>query len=258
MKRVCCYKLWYTLVVRLISLNIWLGKLREPLLNFLKREAPTTDIFCFQEITSSFSNTPESVDLFSTIAKALPIFQGFFESSQEEGDVQTGLAVFIKRTDTIDKEGDYFVYRTRNAMEGDDWRTQGKNAQFIQFPISAKEYVVVNFHGIADGKGREDSEARIDQSKKLKKLLGDLDGIKIVCGDFNLTRDTESLAIIDRGMRNMIKESGVTSTRSQFFPYPDKFCDYILVDKDLEVKEFRVFEDEVSDHLALLLDFVAK
>ncbi len=242
--------------MRLISLNIWLGNLQEPLLNFLKREAPTTDIFCFQEITSSLNNNiPESPDLFSAIAKALPNFQGFFESSQEEGDVQTGLAVFIKRIDRIDKEGDYFVYRTRNAMEGDDWRTQGRNAQFVQFPIAGKEYVVVNFHGIADGKGREDSEARISQSKKLKKLLDTLDGSKIVCGDFNLTRDTESLAIIDEGMRNMVKESGITSTRNRFFPYPDKFCDWILVEKDLKVKEFRVFEDEVSDHLALLLDF---
>jgi endonuclease/exonuclease/phosphatase family metal-dependent hydrolase len=242
--------------MRLISLNVWLGKLREPLIDFLRREASTTDIFCFQEITCSFNNTPENPDLFSTIAKALSNFQGFFESSQEEGDIQTGLGIFIKRRiDTIDKEGDYFVYRTRNAMIGEDWRTQGRNAQFVQFPISGKECVVVNFHGIADGKGREDSEARISQSKKLKKLLDTLGGSKIVCGDFNLTLATESLAIIDGGMRNMIKESGIISTRNRFFPYPDKFCDYILVDKDLEVKEFRVFEDEISDHLALLLDF---
>ena len=57
-------------------------------------------------------------------------------------------------------------------------------------------------------------------------------------------------------MRNLIKESGVTATRPErYFPYPDKFCDYILVDRDIAVKDFRVLQDEVSDHLPLVLDF---
>jgi endonuclease/exonuclease/phosphatase family metal-dependent hydrolase len=132
----------------------------------------------------------------------------------------------------------------------------GRNAQFIEFPKSGKEYTIVNFHGLWSGKERSDSEDRIEQSKKLKGLFNTLGGTKIVCGDFNLTIDTESLAILDEGMRNLIKESGVTSTRPDtYFPYPDKFCDYIIVDKDVAVKEFKVLPDEISDHFALLLDY---
>lgn len=242
--------------MKLISLNVWLGKLKDPLIEFIRREAETTEIFCFQEMVSSLSNSPES-DLFSTVAKCLPGFQGFFEATQyEEERIDVGLATFVKRVDVIDKEGDFFVYRTRNSMVGDDGRTMGRNAQFIKFPKSGKEYTVINFHGLWSGEERLDSEDRINQSKKLKEFLNTLGGTKIVCGDFNLSRDTKSLAILDEGMRNLIKESGVTSTRPErYFPYADKFCDYILVDKDVKVNDFKVLQDEVSDHLALVLDF---
>jgi hypothetical protein len=121
--------------MRLISLNIWRGKLHDPLIDFLKREASTTDIFCFQEMIASLGDPSREIDIFSAIAKALPDFQGFFEAAQDEGDgVEMGLATFIKRTDAIDKEGDFFIDRTRNAMINQDGKTLGKNVQFVQFP----------------------------------------------------------------------------------------------------------------------------
>ena len=239
--------------MRVLSLNIWQGKLLEPLITFIQREAPQTDVFCFQEMVSSLRPAD---DIFSTIAKVLPEFQGFFESIQDGGNgLEEGLALFIRKTYPVDKEGDFFVYRTRNAMIGDDWRTLGRNFQFIQFPKDGKEYTLVNFHGLADGKGREDSDERVAQSSKLKDFLMTVSGTKIVCGDFNLTLNTRSLSIIDEGMRNLIRDYGITSTRNQHFPYPDQYCDYILTDNDVTVKEFVVLQDEVSDHLALRLDW---
>lgn len=242
--------------MRLVCLNIWRGKLLEELVGFIKREAKATDIFCFQEMINSLGSSSKETDVFSVFAKALPGFQGFFEAAQDEGrGIEMGLATFIKRTDAVDKEGDFFVYRTRNAMLDHDGRTLGRNVQFIQFPKSGKEFTVVNFHGLWTGESREDSKDRIAQSRKLKEFLTTIGGTRIVCGDFNLGPDTRSMAIIEQGMKNLIKERGITSTRSSFFPYPDKFCDYILVDKDVTVNDFRVLSDEVSDHLALVLDF---
>ncbi|MDP2598440.1 MAG: hypothetical protein Q8P49_01265 [Candidatus Liptonbacteria bacterium] len=243
--------------MRIISLNVWLGKLKDPLIAFLEREAPTTNVFCFQEMPSSLNRLLKD-DLFSAVAKILPDFRGFFEVAQqdEEGGVEVGLAIFVKRAEKIDKEGDFFVYRTRNSMVGGDGRTAGRNVQFIQFPKHGKEYAIFNFHGLWSGKEREDNEARIEQSQKLKNFLNTVAGTKIVCGDFNLTKNTKSLAILDEGMRNLVKEYGIASTRpDRYFPYPDKFCDYILVDKDVEVVGFKVLQDEVSDHLPLFLEF---
>lgn len=242
--------------MRLISVNVWRGKLLEQLVQFLKREAVTTDIFCFQEMVTSLGDSSKEKDVFSIIAKELPNFQGFFEAAQDEGDgVESGLAMFVKRIDKIDKEGDYFVYRTRNAMIGTDGRTLGKNIQFIQFPKAGKEYTVVNFHGLWTGDGREDTSERISQSQKLKEFMNIIGGTKIICGDFNLTLNTKSVEILGKDMKNLIREYGVTSTRNHFFDFPDKYCDYILVDKDVKVNDFKVLEDEISDHLALVLDF---
>lgn len=241
--------------MRLISVNVWRGKLLAPLIDFLKREAPMTDVFCFQEMIVSLNGSSKNADVFSIIAKELLGFRGFFEAAQDESDgIEMGLATFIKKTDVIER-GKFFVYRTRNAMIGQDGRTLGKNIQYIRFPKSGKDYTIVNFHGLWTGDGREDTEDRINQSKKLKEFMNVIGGTKIVCGDFNLTITTKSLAILDENMRNLIREYNITSTRNRFFEYPDKFCDYVLVDKDIQVNDFKVFQDEISDHLALLLDF---
>jgi endonuclease/exonuclease/phosphatase family metal-dependent hydrolase len=240
--------------MKIVSLNTWLGKLQNEILNFIKREAPSTDIFCFQEMTSAFG---DGNDMFSTCARALPSFQGFFEASQDLGEgVEMGLALFVKRTDPFEKEGDFFVYRTRNAMVNNDARTMGRNVQYIQFPHNGKEFTVVNFHGLWSGKDRLDNPDRIAQSEKIKTFLQTLAGSRVVCGDFNLTIDTKSLAIIDQGMKNLIREYGITSTRpEQHFPYPDKYADYVLTDRDVEVKDFCVLPDVVSDHLPLVVEF---
>ena len=65
--------------MKLISLNVWNGKLREQLFQFLKREADSTDIFCFQEMVNVVGVSSETPDLFSDIAKLLPGFQGFLK-----------------------------------------------------------------------------------------------------------------------------------------------------------------------------------
>ncbi len=56
-------------------------------------------------------------------------------------------------------------------------------------------------------------------------------------------------------MRNLVKEYRVTSTRSQLYKKPDKFADYILVSPEVIVEDFKVLEEEMSDHLPLLLTF---
>ena len=56
-------------------------------------------------------------------------------------------------------------------------------------------------------------------------------------------------------MRNLIAEFGITSTRSSLYTKPLRFADYMFVSNGIEVKDFKVLPDEVSDHLALYLEF---
>jgi endonuclease/exonuclease/phosphatase family metal-dependent hydrolase len=59
----------------------------------------------------------------------------------------------------------------------------------------------------------------------------------------------------DFGLRNLVKEYGVISTRTHFYTKPEKFADYIFVLQGIDVKDFRVLPDAVSDHSPLYLEF---
>jgi endonuclease/exonuclease/phosphatase family metal-dependent hydrolase len=56
-------------------------------------------------------------------------------------------------------------------------------------------------------------------------------------------------------MTNLVTKFGVTSTRSSHYLKEEKFADYILVSPHVEVNDFQVLQEEVSDHLPLLLEF---
>jgi len=86
-----------------------------------------------------------------------------------------------------------------------------------------------------------------------------ISGIKndiVLAGDFNLLPDAESAKIIENaGLRNLIKEYGITSTRTSFYKKPEKYADYIFVSSGVKVKKFEVMPEEVLDHAALFLEF---
>ncbi|MBP9732545.1 MAG: endonuclease/exonuclease/phosphatase family protein [Candidatus Magasanikbacteria bacterium] len=241
--------------MRIETLNIWGGQVTEPLLEHFQAQADSVDIFCLQEVFNGnppIGNTfPNAViDIYSRIADTLPNHTGYFRRSQNQG-----LASFVNRDITLQREGDIFVYRWFESMEGEDSKTHGRNMQYMQFMHEGREYTVANLHGLWNGQGKTDTDDRIAQSQKAKAFLDQQTGAKILVGDFNLLPDTRSLAILEEGMVNLVKEYEITSTRSSLYPKPERFADYILVSPDVAVTDFRVLPDEVSDHLVLQVDF---
>lgn len=81
----------------------------------------------------------------------------------------------------------------------------------------------------------------------------------ILAGDFNLLPDTESIAMLGRRLRDLVREYAVPTTRSRLNPYrgtprEQKFADYIFfVSPSLQVHDFAVPDLLVSDHLPLIL-----
>jgi endonuclease/exonuclease/phosphatase family metal-dependent hydrolase len=74
---------------------------------------------------------------------------------------------------------------------------------------------------------------------------------------FNLLPDSKTFEQLIQGshMRNLIKEFGITSTRSSYYKKPERFADYTLVSEGIKVNDFKILPDEVSDHLAMHLGF---
>lgn len=131
-----------------------------------------------------------------------------------------------------------------------------KNIQYILTERNGKRLNIVNFHGLWNGKGKTDSDSRIAQSKEIVTFLKTLSGEIVLCGDFNLKPDTESLKIIEEfGFRNLIREYGVTSTRTSLYKKEERFADYMLVTSGVKVLDFKVLPDEVSDHNAMFVEF---
>ena len=59
-------------------------------------------------------------------------------------------------------------------------------------------------------------------------------------------------------MSNLIDEYNIKTTRPTFNDGLDKgdlVCDYIFVNNKIKVNDFKVLDNNVSDHLPLLLDF---
>lgn len=242
--------------MKLISLNIWGGRVYKGLLNFLK-EHSEIDIFCLQEVYSNAKGkeliyTDAILDIYEDIKKALPDYKGYYRPHLKD---YYGLALFVKKNiDTI-KEGEYYVHKHEGYVPTDHVGFHAKNIQYINVLSNQKNITVLNFHGLWNGKGKTDTEDRLEQSRKIKEFIDSVDGEKILCGDFNLRPDTESIKILQKDMVDLIREYKIESTRTSLYIKPEKFADYIFTSPGIIINKFEVLKDEVSDHSPLFLDF---
>ena len=241
--------------MKLLCLNLWGGRVREPLLEFLK-QYNDVDIFCFQKI---YNNAPfdrgtatqePDLQLLTSLRNLLPGYQDYFRPVIEK---DFGIAIFIKRGIQVLTEDSAFIYENPHySGKGGD---HSRNVQWATIQDGEKAYHVFNIHALWNGKGKGDAPERIEQSMRIKKLMSAISGPKILCGDFNVNPDTQSLHLLENGMINLIKTHGITSTRTRFYEKEIKFADYMLVSPDINVLDFKLLPDEVSDHAPLYLEF---
>lgn len=231
--------------------------MRESLLEFVKKQSKLVDVFSFQEVfhrgQSRFSFSAGcDMNIYTKIAKNLPDFVGYFTTPQDQ---EFGLAIFMRKSFPIEKVGETFVFRWKNSLEGSDAKTLGKNIQYLQYRYGKSDYTVINFHGLWTGHSKGDTSDRLRQSRNINKFLKTLKGKILLCGDYNLLPNTLSIKLLEKGLRNLIVEYEIDNTRSPFYLRAEKFADYILISPDVEVKDFKVLPDVVSDHLPLYIEF---
>jgi len=107
--------------MKLITLNIWGGRVYKPLLEFISKQNGNIDIFCFQEIFKSdrniFNNNIKT-DIYSDIAKILknydgyfaPIFEGYDTEEEVNFELFFGQATFVRKSIKVLSQGDIFVH----------------------------------------------------------------------------------------------------------------------------------------------------
>lgn len=253
--------------MKLISLNTWGGRAgKEGLLAFFNKHQDV-DIFCLQEMWSA---PYEHLEGKSAGGLAIDHSKVMVQGVQEISAVLTnhrsyfrphlldnyGLLMFVKNDWSVLEEGEVFVHKEKGFIPDGDVGNHARNIQYVTLQTPAGVRPVLNFHGLWNGAGKGDSEDRLRQSDKIIEFVKTLPNPYVLCGDFNLLPDTQSLIKLeDVGLRNLIKEYGVTSTRTSHYTKEQKFADYALVSDGVVVKDFIVLPDEVSDHSPMYLDF---
>jgi endonuclease/exonuclease/phosphatase family metal-dependent hydrolase len=240
--------------MQLITLNIWGGHLRDPLLDFIGSHRDI-DIFCLQEVyhnaSKKISNDDKKVHLniFSDLKALLPEHHALFCPAIDN----YGIAMFLRKDIDLITDGILDIYH--NPHHPGSGPSHSRTLQWLKCLIDSQAYCILNVHGLWNGKGKADCPERILQSQKIREFLTTVESPKILCGDFNLRPDTESIKILEEGMNNLIQMYKVDTTRTRHYGKEEKFADYIFTSPEIVVNRFEVLNDEVSDHAPLLLDF---
>lgn len=250
--------------MKLISLNTWGGRGGiENLLAFFAAHSDV-DIFCLQEVWHGgeemigvrAGGAPllgVRTTLLPEICEVLPSHTAYFRPHFKD---YYGLALFVRSSMTVFEEGELFVHEDRGWVSADDPGNHARNIQYVTFKTEQGVQTVINFHGLWNGKGKGDAEERLLQSANILNFVSTLKNPFVVSGDFNLQPDTESLKMLENlPLRNLIREYGVTSTRTSFYKKEERFADYMFVSDGIEVADFAVLPDEVSDHAPLFLEW---
>ena len=242
--------------MKLITLNIWGGHVREPLLAFIKAYQEV-DIFCLQEVYHqafekvSTEDRQVSLNIFAELQALLPNHQAFFRPTV---DNVYGLGMLIKKNVDIIGEGEVSIHENPNYPGRGP--SHARNLQWVECHFNNTIYSILNVHGLWNGKGKTDTPERLEQSHRIKTFVDTIHTPKVLCGDFNLRPDTESMKMLDEGMHNWVRLRNIASTRTSFYTKEEKFADYMLTSPEIEVNHFEVLKDEVSDHAPLFLEFL--
>lgn len=258
--------------MKLVSFNIWGGTIYDPLMDYLKQLSANTDIFCFQEVFSALPGAPKvsaggRLFLFDELSNLLKDFNGFFDPRSSGFDFNNqnlgfpfshGLAMFVRKNLSVVNYRSEIVEQTEGIVDPVEGWTK---AQVLTVENGGQKLSVINFHGVAQPGGKLDTLQRIKHLKRLQLIWDSLgDSAKILCGDFNMLPDIESIKMLESRSKNLIKEFNIQNTRNELSwrKYPDSrqtFADFTFVSPELKVRAFEVPYNEVSDHLPMILQF---
>lgn len=129
-----------------------------------------------------------------------------------------------------------------------------RNLQHAAVDIEGKTVHILNHHGHHVREHKNGTDDTLRQCQQIMDYIDTLDGPVILAGDFNLSPTSKSIEMINSKLRNLPLEYKLKTTRNHL-TNKSEVCDYIFVNDQVNIQNFEMLEDVVSDHAALLLDF---
>lgn len=250
--------------MKVLSLNTWGGEAGVRELQDFLRAHNDIDIFCLQEVWNGGEHmlltrsggswlSRRVSTLYTDLTVVLPDYEPYYRPHFYDF---FGLLMLVKKGITIREEGEFYIYKEKGWVSGVDFGDHARILQYVVIDTDHGPRTIINLHALWNGKGKTDCEERLEQSDRIVRFVRELKTPFVLVGDFNLLPDTKSLEMIEgTGLRNLIREYGITSTRTSHYTKPNKYADYAFVSSGVEVKDFKVLSDEVSDHAPLYLEF---
>lgn len=212
--------------------------MKEEVTEFIYSHKENTDIFCFQE---AFNTTCEICQ------ELLPNYEKITANKTPPKDDDFSLATYVNKK--------YPIKKTDVILQ--DSLTEGLGL-YTQIEWDKNIVNICNFHGVSRPGSKLDTPQRITQSQTLIKYFQNLEGVKIIGGDFNLDINSESVNMFsNNNYRNLIVEYKIPSTRNRIAweKYPTSVqyhSDYVFTNV-WYVNDFEVLNNEISDHLPMVL-----
>lgn len=242
--------------MKLMQLNMWGGKLLQPLLRLLAEEKP--DILCLQEAIDLKGTNART---FGTIEEVLaathyahhyfsPVFG--FRIMHHMG--QLGNCIMSKypfvHTATTFTTGEY-----QPDLDTAESSADIRNFQHATFEHAGKLVNILNYHGCHVPGSKDGSAIITRQTQQVADYVKVLDGPVLLSGDLNLHPHSTSLKVLNDLLENLCLTHSVKTTRTPAAKRAEEVCDYIFVNDAVKVRTFAACDEMVSDHKALILEF---
>ena len=131
-----------------------------------------------------------------------------------------------------------------------------RNIQHVQIDIRGNTLNLLNTQGPWGMDGLDD-DRRLAMGRAIGERVSALKNV-VVCGDFNVQENTQSIALIEQQLKNVFKGELTTSfnmeqkkTHRFAAGFATSVVDMLFVSPDLSIVEKAVYPDNVSDHLSM-------
>lgn len=228
------------------------------------------DIVCLQEFNTATNNGEQSDNL-SLFTKSYPFYFFSKDYQRNNGQYQSGCIIFsrypiIKSERIKYPAAESLIYA--DIVKGND-TIRVHTTHLQSFKFKKEDYDGLDNLGNADEAAVYASMNVFKKMKLAFKRRGKQADIvrtaidkspypSIICGDFNDVPNSYTYFHVKGERQDAFLKQRFGIGRTYIWMAPTLRIDYMLPDKDFEVKQFDLVDEDLSDHLMLVGDFKLK
>ncbi len=254
-----------------IQTNIWFGGLlHEQLLPFLVNQRP--DFIAMQEVCMPNAVSPytphPALDFLQKVKQETGLLHSVFVPEAAFKDkthydnihpVEFGIAILSRFPITKHAYDSYIHDYKIFEWEGmDDWSVMHKGTLVAEIATPVKPLFIGTTHGVW-GFDDKDSESRDIMADAILEAVEEKSPL-LFSGDLNIDQHTKAIARIEEKLTNVFK--GKLQTSFNMLHKADKggsfgtsVVDFVFASKDIKILNAYSSEENVSDHIPLIVEF---